>query len=66
MKKERLFLTVVICLLTLSAVAAPRPKAQMKQAAAKAINEQRLKKKMAPKQAAELQTLKTTARSLVL
>ncbi len=66
MKQERLFLTIVICLLTLSAVAAPRPKAQMKQAAAKAINEQRLKKKMAPKQAAELQTLKTTSRYDIL
>ena len=54
-----MILTAAACLLTLAAAAAPRPKAQMKQAAVKAINEQRAMKRMAPRQAAELQTLKS-------
>ena len=40
-------------------MAAPRTKAQMEQAATKAINEQRMKMRMAPRQTAELQTLQT-------
>lgn len=47
-------------MMSLVAVAAPRTQAQMKQAALKAINAQRTGKKMAPRKAAELKTLKTT------
>lgn len=43
----------------MAAMAAPRTKAQMEQAATKAINEQRMKMRMAPRQTAELQTLQT-------
>ena len=59
MKKNCILTTVAISLLTVAAVAAPRQKAQMKQSAVKAINEQRMTKRMAPRQASELQTLKT-------
>lgn len=59
MKTNRVLMTVAMSLLALGAVAAPRSKAQMKQVAVKAINEQRMTLRMAPRQAAELQTLKT-------
>jgi len=59
MKNKRNILFVVIVMMGLTAAAAPRTKEQMKQIAAKAINVQRAQKRMAPKQAAELQTLKT-------
>lgn len=56
---NRISTMVALSLLSVLAVAAPREKAQMKDAAAKAINEQRLRLRMAPRQAAELQTLKS-------
>lgn len=59
MKANRILTTCAVSFLVVGAVAAPRTKAQMKEAAAKAINEQRMMKRMAPRQAAELQTLKT-------
>ena len=59
MKTNRILMTVAMSLLALGAVAAPRSKAQMKQAAVEAINEQRAPLRMAPRQATELQTLKT-------
>lgn len=59
MKTNRVLTTVAVSMLAMMAVAAPRQKAQMKQAAVKAINEQRMTMRMAPRQAAELQTLKT-------
>ena len=59
MKANRILTTCAVSFLVVGAVAAPRTKAQMKEAAAKAINEQRMTKRMAPRQAAELQTLKT-------
>lgn len=60
MKTKRILTTGAVCLLTMATVvAAPRQKAQMKQAAAEAINEQRMKMRMAPRQVAELKTLKT-------
>ena len=59
MKTNRVLTTVAVSMLAMMVVAAPRQKAQMKEAAAKAINEQRMTKRMAPRQAAELQTLKT-------
>ena len=46
-------------MIAMTAVAAPRTQTQMKRAAAKAINELRAQKRMAPKQASELKTLKT-------
>ena len=61
MSEKRVLTIVAVSLLAVMAVAAPRQKEQMKQAAAKAINEQRMKKRMAPRQAAELKTLKTAA-----
>lgn len=59
MKTNRFIATVAVSVLAMMAVAAPRQKAQMKAAAANAINEQRMTLRMAPRQAAELQTLKT-------
>lgn len=61
MKKNRLFLIAVTCLVALTAWAGPRTPEQMKAAAAKAINKQRAGKRMAPKKASELQTLRATA-----
>ncbi|MCH5310648.1 MAG: C10 family peptidase [Prevotella sp.] len=59
MKTNRVLTTVAVSMLAMMVVAAPRQKAQMKEAATKAINEQRMMKRMAPRQAAELKTLKT-------
>lgn len=61
MKRNRLFLVAVVCLMVLKAVAGPRTPEQMKAAAAQAINKQRAGKRMAPKKAAELKVLKSTA-----
>ena len=47
-------------MIALTANAAPRTQAQMKEAAAKAINVERAGKKMAPRKAAALKVLKTT------
>ena len=47
-------------MMSLAAVAAPRTQAQMKEAAAKAINAERAGKRMAPRRAADLRTLKAT------
>ena len=47
-------------MMALTANAAPRTQAQMKEAAAKAINVERSGKKMAPRKAATLKVLKTT------
>ena len=52
---------LAIALTATAASAAPRTKAQMKEAAAQAINEQRMMKRMAPKAVSELQTLRTAA-----
>ena len=60
MKSNRIILLAAYCLITLSVVAAPRSKEQMKNAAAQAINKQRSGKKMAPRKASELKVLKTT------
>lgn len=60
MNKLRMLMLPLATAVALSATAAPRTKAQMKQAAAKAINEQRQAKRMAPRQAAELKTLRTS------
>ena len=49
-----------LVMMALMANAAPRTQAQMKEAAAKAINVERSGKKMAPRQAAALKVLKTT------
>ena len=49
-----------LMMMALMANAAPRTQAQMKEAAAKAINVERTGKKMAPKKAAALKVLKTT------
>lgn len=51
----------LMLLATLLAEAAPRTQSQMREAAAKAINGERKAKKMAPRKAATLQVLKTTA-----
>ena len=59
MKTNYVLTAMAVSLWATTVVAAPRTKAQMKEAAAKAINEQRMKKRMAPRQAAEMQTLKT-------
>lgn len=59
MKTTRIFTTAAAILVAMTVVAAPRQKAQMKESAAKAINEQRMMKRMAPRQATELKTLKT-------
>lgn len=50
---------LLLLAVTLTAEADPRTPAQMKQAAVKAINQQRAKMRMAPKQAGELKTLKS-------
>ena len=49
-----------LVMMALMANAAPRTQAQMKEAAAKAINVERSGKKMAPRKAATLKVLKTT------
>ncbi|MCH5306942.1 MAG: C10 family peptidase [Prevotella sp.] len=59
MRTNRILMTVAVAFTALAVVAAPRQKAQMKESAAKAINEQRMMKRMAPRQATELKTLKT-------
>ena len=59
MNKKRVILLFAIGSIGLTTMAAPRTKAQMKEAAARAINEQRAAKRMAPKAASEMQTLKT-------
>ena len=61
MKRKAMILTVALATMAVAATAAPRTKGQMKEAAAKAINEQRLKMRMAPKKASELKTLKSEA-----
>ncbi len=57
MKRQTLLL-IAIFVAVLTITAAPRTKAQMKDAAAKAINGERLKKRMAAKDASEMKTLK--------
>ena len=60
MKRNRMMLWGFLVMMALMANAAPRTQAQMKEAAAKAINVERSGKKMAPRQAAALKVLKTT------
>ena len=59
--RTRRLLLAVLSLSVLTAVAAPRTKNQMKEAAATAINKQRSAMRMAPKKASELKTLKAEA-----
>ena len=58
MMKRQTLLLIAIFVAVLTITAAPRTKAQMKEAAAKAINGERLKKRMATKDASEMKTLK--------
>ena len=58
MMKRQTLLLIAIFVAVLTITAAPRTKAQMKEAAAKAINGERLKKRMAAKDASEMKTLK--------
>ncbi|MBO6191774.1 MAG: C10 family peptidase [Prevotella sp.] len=60
MKRNRFMLWALLMMTALMADAAPRTLAQMKEAAAKAINVERKGKKMAPRKAAALKVLKTT------
>ena len=57
---------LAFAVVALVATATPRSKQQMKEAAVRAINEQRAAKRMAPIVAGELQTLKSTAAYEVL
>lgn len=67
MNKKRLFLlTLTSVIVTLIATAAPRTQEQMKQAALRAINKERAARRMAPRQAVELQTLKSTSMLAVI
>lgn len=59
MNTNRVLTMYAVSLLAMAAVAAPRQNVQLKETALRAINEQRMMKRMAPRQAAELQTLKT-------
>ena len=61
MKRNRTVLLGLMLMLGLMVNAAPRTLAQMKEAAAKAINGERKGKKMAPRKAAALKVLKATA-----
>ena len=61
MKRNRTVLLGLMLMLALMVNAAPRTLAQMKEAAAKAINGERKGKKMAPRKAAALKVLKATA-----
>ena len=58
MKTNYVLTAMAVSFWAMTVVAAPRTKAQMKEAAVKAINEQRMMKRMAPRQAAEMKTLK--------
>ena len=58
MKTNYVLTAMAVSFWAMTVVAAPRTKAQMKEAAVKAINEQRMMKRMAPQQAAEMKTLK--------
>ena len=61
MTTKRLILWALIAVTALTVDAAPRTLAQMKEAAAKAINVERKGKKMAPRKASAMKTLKATA-----
>ena len=61
MKTNYVLTAMAVSFWAMTVVAAPRTKAQMKEAAVKAINEQRMMKRMAPRQAAEMKTLKKAA-----
>ena len=61
MKRICLVLWVLLCMTALSVNAAPRTQAQMREAAAKAINGERAIKKMALRRASDLNILKNTA-----
>ncbi len=61
MKRNCTVLLGLMLMVALMVDAAPRTPAQMKEAAAKAINGERKGKKMAPRKAAALKVLKTTA-----
>ena len=61
MKRNCTVLLGLMLMVALMVDAAPRTQAQMKEAAAKAINGERKGKKMAPRKAAALKVLKTTA-----
>ena len=65
MKRNRMMLWAFL-MMALTANAAPRTQAQMKEAAAKAINVERSGKKMAPRKAAALKVLKTTEQYQVI
>lgn len=60
MKRNLILLSLASVLFSISALAAPRTESQMKQAAIQAINQLRMQKRMAPRQATELQTLQST------
>ena len=60
MKTKRLILWALLAVTALAVDAAPRTLAQMKNAAAKAINVERKGKKMAPRKASAMKTLKAT------
>ena len=60
MKTKRLILWALLAVTALAVDAAPRTLAQMKEAAAKAINVERKGKKMAPRKASAMKTLKAT------
>ena len=63
----RTSLLILGCLTTVATtMAAPRTQTQMKSAAVQAINAQRTAKRMAPRQASELKTLKSTATYQIL
>ncbi|MBR1545455.1 MAG: C10 family peptidase [Prevotella sp.] len=66
MRNNRLILMLAFAVVALVATATPRSKQQMKEAAVRAINEQRAAKRRAPIVAGELQTLKSTAAYEVL
>lgn len=59
MSMNRLIMLLTFVAVTLTATATPRSKQQMKEAAVQAINQQRAAKRMAPRVAGELKTLKT-------
>ena len=61
MTTKRLILWALIAVTALTVDAAPRTLAQMKEAAAKAINVERKGKKLAPRKASAMKTLKATA-----
>ena len=61
MTTKRLILWALMLVTALTVDAAPRTQAQMKEAAAKAINVERKGKKLAPRKASAMKTLKATA-----